>query len=142
MAASPEYSERMVFNWYNFISEVSTWNLPEYKQWIRQSARMRNTSVMLHAYAWNPLTEFTHDGITKPTEYIQNTELESHWANKHTKDIRKLIGGNLLSDEGVVFGADVSKVGHGKVTEENRVALAKDMKNGSSSSIWRRRTGM
>lgn len=69
----PLVQERVLFNWYNFISGVSTWNLRDYKHWIRQAARMRHTDVMLHAYGWAPFTEFTHNGVTKPVEYLQTT---------------------------------------------------------------------
>jgi len=127
LSAYPEFTERTTFNWYNFISGVSSWNLSEYKKWIRQSARMRYTSVMLHAYAWNPLTEFSYKGQTKSVEYLQNTVYGAHWHNNHTKDVRKLIGGELFADEGPVFGADVSKIGYGGITESNRVAATKKM---------------
>jgi len=127
LAARPMFTERMTFNWYNFISGVSAWNLPDYKQWIRQSARMRHTSVMLHAYAWSPLTEFAYNGKTKPVEYIQNTAYGSHWSNRRTADVRDLIGGKRFADGGPIFGADVGKIGFGGVTKENRVAEAKKM---------------
>ncbi|WP_309016589.1 alpha-glucuronidase family glycosyl hydrolase [Pelagicoccus sp. SDUM812003] len=127
LAASPEFQERLVFNWYNFISGVSAWNLDDYKKWIRQSARMRYTSVMLHAYSWSPFHAFSYNGETKPVLRIQNTQYGPLWDNKQTEDIRKLIGGELFEDEGPIFGADVSKVGFDGVTLENRVARAKAM---------------
>jgi Mn2+/Fe2+ NRAMP family transporter len=127
LAAAPDYSERIIFNWYNFISGVTAWNLEDYKHWIRQAARMRHTDVMLHVYGWAPFTEFSHNGVTKEVEYLQNTAVGRHWMVEHTPDVRKLIGGEVFADEGPVFGADVSKVGYGGITEENRVEKAKAM---------------
>jgi len=127
ITASPEFSERTVMNWYNFISGVNSWNLPEYKEWIRQSARMRYTSVMLHAYSWSPLTAWSFNGKAKPVSYIQNTAFGKQWGNLNVKDVRKLFGGEILTDEGPIFGADVTKIGYGNVTEANRVALSKEM---------------
>ena len=127
--AKPLVTERVIFNWYNFISGVTAWNLEDYKHWIRQAARMRHTDVMLHVYGWAPFTEFSHNGVTKEVEYLQNTRLGRHWMIEHTDDVRKLIGGEVFKKEGPVFGADVSKVGFGGITEENRVAQAKAMLN-------------
>lgn len=127
LVEQPIVGERVIFNWYNFISGVTTWNLEDYKHWIRQAARMRHTDVMLHAYGWAPFTEFTHNGVTKEVEYLQNTALGEHWMIEHTDDVRELIGGEVFIDEGPIFGAEVSKVGHGGITEANRVAKAKAM---------------
>lgn len=125
LRARPLVQERLCFNWYNFISGVSAWNIPDYKKWIRQAARMRHTDVMLHSYGWGPFTQFTYNGVTKSVGYLQNTELGDHWGNMHTADVRQLLGGESLVDEGPIFGAEVSKVGHGGITEGNRVAKAK-----------------
>ncbi|KAA3661092.1 MAG: hypothetical protein DWQ10_05280 [Calditrichaeota bacterium] len=127
LSAQPEFNERVVFNWYNFITGVSGWNLEDYKDWIRQSARMRFTSVMLHAYSWSPFHQFIYNGETKPVLRIQNTQYGALWDNKQTDDIRTLIGGKRFVDEGPVFGADAGKIGYDGVTLENRVAKAKEL---------------
>lgn len=127
LADSPVFDERVVFNWYNFISGVSAWNLEHYQDWIRQAARMRYTSVMLHAYSWNPLHEFSFNGQRKPVKYLQNTRYGKDWGNYGIDDISGLIGADALGDEGPIFGADVGKIGYGGVTMENRVAKAKAM---------------
>jgi hypothetical protein len=88
---------------------------------------MRHTDVMLHTYGWGPFTQFSHNGVSKQVGHLQNTAVGNHWGNMHTADVRQLIGGESLADEGPIFGADVSKVGHGGITEENRVAKAKAM---------------
>jgi hypothetical protein len=123
----PQTTERVIFNWYNFLSGVTTWNLEDYKVWIRQAARMRHTDVMLHTYGWGPFTEFTHNGMTKEVEYLQNTAVGRHWMIEHTDDVRALVGGELFVDEGPIFGAEVSKIGYGGITEANRVAKSKAM---------------
>ena len=127
LAGHPLVRERVCFNWYNFISGVSAWNLPDYRHWIRQASRMKYNEVMLHSYGWGPFTQFTHNGVTKKVQYLQNTAYGHHWGNTHTPDVRKLIGGEVFANEGPIFGADVGKIGYGGVTKENRVALAKAM---------------
>jgi hypothetical protein len=127
LSAKPAFTERVSMNWYNFISGVTSWNLEDYKKWIRQCARMRHTSVMLHTYSYSPFTDFTYKGKSKDIQYIHNTAIGDHWGNRHTEDVRKLVGGDVFADEGPVFGTDCSKVGHGGVTEENRVARSKEM---------------
>ncbi len=127
LTAQTDFKERVVFNWYNFITGVSGWQLEDYKDWIRQSARMRYTTVMLHAYSWSPFHEFSYNGVTKPVLRIQNTQYGALWDNKQTDDIRTLIGGEHFAEEGPVFGPDASKIGFNGVTYENRVAKAKEM---------------
>ncbi len=132
LTARPLVHERLCFNWYNFISGVSAWNLSDYKHWIRQAARMRHTDVMLHTYGWGPFTQFTHNGVTKQVGHLQNTAFGNHWGNVHTADVRKLIGGAALAGEGAIFGADIGKVGQAGITEENRVQHAKAMLNAAA----------
>jgi hypothetical protein len=127
LAATPRFGERTAMNWYNFIGGVTSWNPEDYRTWIRQCARMRHTGVMLHTYAYSPFTAFSFNGQEKPLQYIHNTAVGKHWGNRHAKDVRTLVGGEVFAKEGPVFGADCGKIGHGGVTEENRVARAKAM---------------
>ena len=54
LADAPLVRERIVLNWHNFLSGCSTWNLPEWEAWIRQSQKMGYNGVMVHAYGNNP----------------------------------------------------------------------------------------
>jgi len=123
---APIAQERVVFDWHNFLSGCSTWNLKEWKQWIDQSARMRFNTVMVHAYGNNPMFGFTFNGAAKPTGYLPNTARGRDWGTEHVADVRNLVGaGNFFRSpeygqaagvaagsadyyNGPIFGADAS----------------------------------
>jgi hypothetical protein len=109
LADSPIVSTRTIFEWHNFLSGCSTWNLPEWQQWIEQSSRLRFNTIMVHAYGNNPMFSFTHNGITKPTGYLADTEKGRDWGTEHVEDVRNIVGADRLFDS-PVFGADAAKV--------------------------------
>ncbi|MFQ6034757.1 MAG: hypothetical protein ACE5NM_02785 [Sedimentisphaerales bacterium] len=117
----PLVGERIVFNWHNFLSSCSTWNLPEWKHWIRQAAKMRFTSIMVHAYGNNPMVSFTHNGQTKPVGYLSTTIKGRDWGTQHVNDVRRLYGAKGIFSE-AVFGSEAAKVPDGQ-----RVAAAKQL---------------
>ena len=100
----PLASTRMVFNWHNFLSGCSTWDLADWQQWITQSSRMRFNTIMVHAYGNNPMFSFTHNGVTKPPGYLATTARGRDWGTQHVVDVRSIVGGAKLFD-GPVFGA-------------------------------------
>jgi hypothetical protein len=55
LASRPLVGDRLVFDWHNFLSGCSTWNLDDWLQWLRQSQKMGYNAVMVHAYGntWN-----------------------------------------------------------------------------------------
>ena len=104
---APIVGERVIFDWHNFLSGCSTWNLEEWQQWITQAQRMRFNTVMVHAYGNNPMFSFSMNGQTKPTGYLPNTEFGRDWGTQHVLDVRKMVGaGDFFA--GPVFGADAS----------------------------------
>lgn len=103
---APTAAERVIFDWHNFLSGCSTWNLVDWQHWITQASRMRFNAIMVHAYGNNPMYSFTFNGQTKPTGYLTNTKYGRDWGTEHVLDVRKMIGGSLFS--GPVFGADAS----------------------------------
>ncbi|HUT10372.1 MAG TPA: hypothetical protein VMY42_07745 [Thermoguttaceae bacterium] len=119
LADAPIFGERIVFNWHNFLSSCSTWDLPEWKQWIRQAARMRYSGVMVHAYGNNPMVCFTMNGRTKPVGYLTTTAKGRDWGTQHVNDVRRLHGAEDFFD-GPVFGSKAAMV-----PDDNRVAAAK-----------------
>jgi len=121
LADAPIARERVVFDWHNFLSGCSTWNLKEWKQWIDQSARMRFNTVMVHAYGNNPIFRFSLNGQTKPTGYLPNTERGRDWGTEHVSDVRNLVGAGSYFPA-PVFGADASLA-----TEENKDAAAEEL---------------
>jgi len=102
----PLVKDRLVFNWHNFLSGCSTWNLPEWKSWILQSQKQGYNAVMVHAYGNNPMAGFTFNGKAKPVGYLSTTVRGRDWATMHVNDVRKLCGGEVFT--GAVFGADAA----------------------------------
>ena len=105
---TPIAHERVIFDWANFLSSCSTWNLPEWESWITQASRMRFNAIMVHAYGNNPMYSFSFNGQTKPTGYLANTRYGRDWGTEHVLDVRKIVGGGVFN--GPVFGADASRV--------------------------------
>ncbi len=106
---SPEYPVRMVFNWHNFLSGISTWNLEDWNQWIEQSAKMRYNTIVVHAYGNNPMLPFEFNGQEKEVGYLANTEKGQDWGTNHTNDVRRLYGAKAFFADSI-FGAEASKV--------------------------------
>ena len=121
---APIARERVIFDWHNFLSGCSTWNLREWKQWIDQAERMRFNTVMVHAYGNNPIYRFTLNGQTKPTGYLPNTERGRDWGTEHVTDVRSMVGaGSYFS--GPVFGADASLVPENSKDEAAQALMQK-----------------
>lgn len=113
LADSPLVATRLVFNWHNFLSGCSTWDLADWQNWIAQSARMRFNTVMVHAYGNNPMFAFTHNGLEKPTGYLSNTARGRDWGTEHVLDARTMIGAAGLFDS-PVFGASAAMAPEGQ----------------------------
>ena len=58
----PLVPTRLVFNWHNFLSGCSTWDLEQWRLWIAQSQKMGYNAVMVHAYGNNPMAGFRFRG--------------------------------------------------------------------------------
>jgi hypothetical protein len=65
-ADAPLFKDRLVFNWHNFLSSASAWELEDWRRWIRGAASMRYNTVMVHAYGNNPMFSFQHNGQVSP----------------------------------------------------------------------------
>ena len=70
LADAPVFADRVVFDWHNFLSSVSTWEFEDWQRWIRGAACMRYNTVMVHAYGNNPMFEFRHNGQQKFVGYL------------------------------------------------------------------------
>jgi hypothetical protein len=121
MSDKPLASERIVFDWHNFLSGCSTWNLEDWQNWITQASRMRFNTVMVHAYGNNPMYSFSMNGETKPVGYLANTEFGRDWGTQHVVDVRNLVGAEGLFN-GPVYGADASLV-----PDDQKVAAAQGL---------------
>jgi hypothetical protein len=104
----PLVADRIVFDWHNFLSSASTWELEDWQRYIDNAARMRFNDIMVHAYGNNPMFTFQFNELTKPVGYLATTQSGRDWGTQHVNDVRRLIGGELFQDP--VFGASVAKV--------------------------------
>lgn len=121
LADAPAYPVRLVFNWHNFLSGISTWNLEDWNLWIEQSAKMRYNTIMIHSYGNNPMMEFEHNGQKKEVGYLANTVKGRDWGTNHTNDVMRLYGARSVFQDSV-FGAEASKV-----PDDNRVEAAVEL---------------
>src|SRR5665648_699360 len=69
----PLKENRIVFDWHNFMSGCSGWDLADWKVWIEQSSKMRFNSIMVHAYGNNPMYSFSYNGQQKEVGYLSST---------------------------------------------------------------------
>jgi hypothetical protein len=108
LADAPLVGERIVFNWHNFLSGCSTWNLSHWEHWITQSQKMGYNGVMVHAYGNNPMVKFSFNGVDKPIGYLSTTQKGRDWSTQHVNDVRRLWGGFVF--DGPVFGCAAAMV--------------------------------
>ena len=120
LANRPLVRDRVVFNWHNFLSGCSTWNLPEWKAWTVQSQKQGYNAIMVHAYGNNPMVRFTFNGKTKPVGYLSTTVKGRDWSTMHVNDVRRLWGGEVFSEP--VFGAKAAQV-----PDDQRAAAAQHL---------------
>ncbi len=106
---TPIAGQRLIFNWHNFLSGCSTWNLEDWERWITQAERLRFNAIMVHAYGNNPMFSFSLNGATKTLGSLTNSRSGRDWGTEDVLDVRKIVGGEGLF-EGPVFGADASMV--------------------------------
>ena len=99
----PLVPTRLVFNWHNFLSGCSTWNLEHWQQWIAQSQKMGYNAVMVHAYGNNPMAGFEFRGMQKPVGYLSSTRVGRDWSTNHVNDVTRLWGGDVF--DAPVFGS-------------------------------------
>jgi hypothetical protein len=109
LADRPLVSERLVFNWHNFLSSASTWELADWRHYIDQASRMRYTGILVHAYGNNPMFAFEHNGVSKPVGYLTTTRSGRDWGSQHVNDVRRLYGAAGILEE-PVFGASAAMV--------------------------------
>jgi hypothetical protein len=117
---SPLARDRLVFDWHNFLSGCSTWNLPEWTQWIEQSHKAGFNGIMVHAYGNNPMVTYEFNGKAKPVGFLSTTARGRDWSTMHVNDVRRLWGGRVFDQP--IFGADAAQV-----PEEHRAEAAQQL---------------
>ena len=123
LANKPLVQDRLVFDWHNFLSGCSTWNLPDWQRWTAQSQKMGFNAIMVHAYGNNPMVSFDFNEKTKPVGYLSTTVKGRDWSTMHVNDVRRLCGGAVFDSP--VFGAEAAQV-----PEANRAEAARKLMQG------------
>ena len=114
---SPLKEKRIIFNWHNFMSGCSSWDLEQWEKWIDNSSRIGFNTVMVHAYGNNPIQSFSFNGKEKEIGYLTTSLKGRDNGAQHVNDVRLMHGGEIYSD--YVFGAKAAKV-----PDENRRSAA------------------
>lgn len=99
---------RIVFNWHNFLSGCTGWDLENWLKWIRQTQKMGYNTIMVHAYGNNPMFTFTFNGIEKPVGYVATSRRGRDWGNEHVNDVRLIPGGDIFDQ--AEFGSQAALV--------------------------------
>ena len=117
---APLARERYSFNWHNFLSGCSGWDLAQWKSWTDQCRKMRYNVIMVHAYGNNPMFAFEYKGLTKKTGVLASTNQGRDWGTPHVNDVQRMIGGEHFSTP--VFAAP-----EGLLPAEQQVEAVQDM---------------
>ena len=117
---------RMTFDWHNFLSGCSTWNLEDWQHWIAQSQKLGYNAVMVHAYGNNPMAGFTFQGVQKPVGYLSSTRVGPRLVDQPR---RTTCGGSSAARSSIVpvFGCDAAIEG----TDAERTAAAQKLMAGA-----------
>ena len=118
LADQPLVRDRLVFEWHNFLSGCSTWNLLDWQHWIRQSQKMGFNGIMVHAYGNNPMVDLTFNGKRKPPGFLSTTVKGRDWSTMHVNDVRRLWGGEVFSRP--AFGSKAGLVPDNRRSEAAR----------------------
>ena len=131
LSSAPLVRDRIVFNWHNFLSGCSTWNLPEWNTWTAQSLKQGYNGIMVHAYGNNPMVSFSFNGKPKPVGYLSTTVKGRDWSTMHVNDVRRLFGGEAFNTP--IFGAEAAQA-----PDDQRVAAAKELMHSVFAHAQRR----
>ena len=123
LADAPAVADRIVFDWHNFLSSASTWELADWQRYIDAAAKMRFNTIMVHAYGNNPIFTFRYNGVDKPVGHLATTRAGRDWGTQHVNDVRRLVGGEIFS--GPVFGSSVAMVREARRTAASRELMQK-----------------
>ncbi|MBC7889648.1 MAG: hypothetical protein H7Z13_17370, partial [Ferruginibacter sp.] len=115
--------KRIIFNWFNFLSGCSSWDLEDWKLYIRQAVKLKYNNLMVHAYGNNPMIEFSFNGQTKPIGFLASTDKGRDWGTQHVSDVRTMPG---AAD---VFKSSVFSSEAANVRAENRHIAMKAFMN-------------
>ncbi len=127
LADAPLIPERFLFAWFNYLEVNGTWSLEDWRQALRNGARLGFNQLFFHCYANDPLLEFTHNGHTKRVGWRNSSRKGRTYAVEHVWDVRRLVGSELY--QGPVFGSEAAVLPDGTdtVPDEQRVQAARQL---------------
>jgi hypothetical protein len=132
----PLIQERVIFTWHNFLSSCSTWDLEDWLKWVAESHTMGYNTIMVHAYANNPMGAFTFQGKQREVGYLASSAKGRDWNTMHVSDVRRIVGGDKLFD-GPVFASKAARV-----PGEKRVESAQELMRQVFADAGRRGMGV
>lgn len=133
LADKPVFRDRVIFQWHNFLSSASTWELEDWQRWIDGASRMRYNTVMIHAYGNNPIFSFNHNGQVKPVGYLATTRRGRDWGTQHVNDVRRMVGGGIFQSP--EFGGSVAMVPEEKRAEAAQALTRKALEYARSRGL-------
>lgn len=95
---APLKQKRILFNWHNFLSGCTGWDLEQWQQWIDNSSKIGFNAVMVHAYGNNPMHAFSFNGKDKELGHLTSSQKGRDWGTQHVNDVRLLHGGHVFSN--------------------------------------------
>jgi len=105
---APLKEKRIIFNWHNFMSGCSSWDLEQWEKWIDNASKTGFNTVMVHAYGNNPIQSFSFNGIEKEIGFLTSSVKGRDNGAQHVNDVRLMHGGKIYSD--FIYGAKAAKV--------------------------------
>jgi hypothetical protein len=122
LSDAPLQEDRIIFNWHNFLSGCTGWDLEDWQNWMLQSVKLGFNSIMIHTYGNNPIHGFRHNGVSKPLGYLSSTMKGRDWGTQHVNDVRRLYGGKVFEEP--VFGSEAA-LAKDEMREDEAVNLMK-----------------
>ena len=116
----PICEARISFNWFNFLSTCTSWDIEDWNKWTGQSQKLGYNNIMVHIYANNPIFTYEFNGLEKQVGYMATTRQGRDWRTQHVNDVRRMPGGWVY--DGPVFGNEAALV-----PDAEKVAAAKNM---------------
>ena len=107
--------------------------MPEYKQWIDATVKMKYNTLMFHAYGSDPFINYSLNGEKKANGLVPSSIKGRDWGINHVNNIQNLYGGDLFDD--TVFGSDVSKMDEDTMEKESVKLLQNAFKYANERSL-------
>lgn len=129
----PLVSERTVFNWHNFLSGCTGWDLKDWNAWTNQSQKMGYNTIMVHAYANNPIYTFEFNGFTKPVGFLTSSVQGRDWSTEHVNNVKRLPGGAIFDKP--IFGSSAAQVPEDDKVKEAQELMKKVFQNAEERGV-------